>query len=101
MQRQIDELKARVEVLEKQSGLSEPPVVRRRITREQAKREIHDLYASGETVFMSEVAERLQLPDDLVAELCHELMQEGELRVNEAVLRAERGDSGESDNRGR
>jgi dCTP deaminase len=57
-------------------------VVLRSISREQAKREILDLYrtASG-PLFYSDVSERLQLDLELVIDLCTELENEGHIGV--------------------
>ncbi|HEV2381205.1 MAG TPA: dCTP deaminase [Terriglobia bacterium] len=53
-------------------------VVLRAITRQQAKAEILELFKnSNETLFYSDVAERLSLDLELVVELCNELENEG------------------------
>jgi dCTP deaminase len=53
-------------------------VVLRAITRQQAKAEILDLFKnSNETLFYSDIAERLRLDLELVVELCNELEKEG------------------------
>lgn len=52
----------------------------RDMTRDEAKREIQALFAeSGETLYYSDVAERLGLGLRLVVELCDELEEEGEI----------------------
>ena len=57
----------------------------RDIPKEQAKEEIRQLYSTGETIYMSEVADRLQLPDELVVEICLELQAEGVLTPNDDI----------------
>lgn len=57
----------------------------RDVSREQARMEIRQVFAIGGVHYMSELAEFLRLPDQLVVELCNELMAEGELEVNDDV----------------
>jgi hypothetical protein len=75
------------EVLKAAFQTTEPAMLRT-ISRAQAKNEIQTLFASaGETIlYMSEIADRLNLPDSLVVELCTELLQEGEIKVNDGTL---------------
>jgi hypothetical protein len=95
LKEQVGQLEKRVASLENRlrrladDENEEEVVTLREVPREQAKEEIQKLYARGETLFMSEVAERLSLPDALVVELCLELMKEGEIRVNEERSRSE------------
>jgi dCTP deaminase len=57
-------------------------VVLRTIPREQAKQEILDLFReSKETLFYSDVSERLSLDLQLVVELCNELESEGRIGI--------------------
>ena len=55
------------------------PEALRDITKEQATEEIRTLFSEGEIIYMSDVAERLNLPDELVVEICLELAADGEL----------------------
>jgi len=84
---EVKALKIRVEQLEAsaEEAQEEDVVVIRTVERDQAKDEIRTLFQSGEILFMSEVAERLNLPDELVVELCMELREEGEIQVNDQV----------------
>jgi len=92
MQTEVQQLRARVGVLEGEvealvASISVEDVIELRtsVSKEEAKKEIRELYASGETIYISEVAERLRLPDKLVVELCVELQNEGEIQVNESA----------------
>ena len=54
----------------------------RDIPRKQAKEEIRRLFATGETLYYSDIVQRLQLSIELVVELCKELEVEDEIQVN-------------------
>jgi dCTP deaminase len=56
-------------------------IVLRAITKDEARREILDLFRSkgSETLFYSDISEQLQLDLEMVVELCHELEQEGKI----------------------
>ena len=54
----------------------------REIPRKQAKDEIRRLFATGETLYYSDIVQRLQLGIELVVELCKELEVEDEIQVN-------------------
>jgi len=62
-------------------------VVRRSIARAQARKEILGLFAKGKTLYMSEVADRLNIPDEVVVGVCHQLTEAGRLRVDDDALR--------------
>ena len=64
------------------SGLEEDVTELRAIDREQAKQEMKDLFATGDTLFYSDVARRLQLELPLVVEICQELEEAGEIEVD-------------------
>jgi O6-methylguanine-DNA--protein-cysteine methyltransferase len=84
----IELLRARVEALErelaqlKDSFPDEEIIVLRSIPREEAKQEILAQFQSGETLYYSEIARRLQLELPVVVELCQELQDEGEIEVD-------------------
>ena len=94
LQGSVDRLQARVTALEAELGVANGPepieqhTPRRNTSREQAKHQIREFYAVGETYYMSEVADHLELPDRLVVELCTELRREGELKVDDSALRS-------------
>lgn len=82
----IQQLQQRVAVLEEEVqtlkvSLHGEIVVLRTISREQAKQEIQDLFRSGETLFYSDIARRLEIDLPLVVEICQELNGEGEIEV--------------------
>jgi Mn-dependent DtxR family transcriptional regulator len=69
------------------SQLKAPPsdeqvIALRNITREQARQEILKLFQSGETLFFSDIAERLRIDLPLLVEICQELYEEGEIEVD-------------------
>lgn len=62
---------------EDKNDSSEEVIVLRDISREQAKVEIKELFASGQTFYFSDIVEKLKLDLSLVVELCLELEKEG------------------------
>jgi DNA invertase Pin-like site-specific DNA recombinase len=56
-------------------------VVLREISRQQAKKEIKDLFAKGKTVYYSDIADELRLDLQTVVEVCNELQNQGEIEV--------------------
>jgi Mn-dependent DtxR family transcriptional regulator len=64
------------------NGAVEDVVVLRQVDRGQAKREIRELFQRGETLYYSEIADRLRLDIEVVVEVCRELMDEGEIEVH-------------------
>ncbi len=90
MRTEIDELRTRVTTLEhlvdgKDGEQAEPPPPRD-IPREQAMEEIRSLFSGGRVWYMSDIAERLNLPDELVIDICNELRAKRELRVSADAL---------------
>jgi cell division protein FtsB len=87
LQAEIEPLRARVAALEqkvsqlKVSPSDEQVIVLRSITRDQAKQEILELFQSGETLFFSDIVQRLRIDLPLVVEICQELREEGEIEV--------------------
>ena len=87
LQTQINRLRTKLRLLRKdvefvRATLAEDVIVLRSISREEAKQEISELFLSGDTLFYSDIAARLQLDLPLVVEICHELQQEGEIEVD-------------------
>lgn len=86
----IQELQDRVSALEEQVGLllnlsdvADVEVVElREVGREQAKSEIFELFAAGETLYYSDICERLSLELDIVVEICGELESEGAIELD-------------------
>ena len=58
----------------------------REIGREQAKSEIVDLFSTGETLYYSDIADRLSLDYDMVVEICRELESEGAIGVDDDAV---------------
>jgi adenylosuccinate lyase len=84
---EVEQLRGRVAVLEEEvkalRGLMpEEVIVLRTVSREQAKQEIQELFQTGETLYYSDIARRMQLDLPMVVELCQELEQEGEIEVD-------------------
>lgn len=85
-QAELVQLRARVAALEEEvealkiSIPEQEVIVLRPISRKQAKKEILELLRGGGSLDQEEVAERLSLQLSLVAELCNELIQEGEIK---------------------
>lgn len=88
MQVEIEQLRARVATLEEKvqalefSIVDKEVIVLRTLTKEEAKREIQELFQSGETLFYSDIARRLRIDLPLVVDLCQELEEEGEIEVD-------------------
>jgi len=84
---EVERLRGRVAVLEDEvkalRGLMpEEIIVLRTVSREQAKREIQELFRSSETLYYSDIARRLAIDLPLVVEICQELEGEGEVEVD-------------------
>ena len=84
----FQQLKDRVSALEEEvaelraSLANEDVIELREISRGKAKQEILELFQNGETLFYSDLAERLRIDLPLVVEICQELEKEGEIEVN-------------------
>lgn len=55
-------------------------IVLREIPRDQAKKEIAELFQKSKSLYYSDIAERLRLDLELVVELCSELGREGKVK---------------------
>jgi len=60
-------------------------IVLREISKKEAKEEIKQLFSSGRTLYYSDIAEELRLDLELVVDICHELQESGELRIDESA----------------
>ncbi len=74
-------LEERVTRLEEHS--EEKVIVLREVTAEEAKAEIVELFATGETLYYSDISERLRIDFDMVVDICRELQQEGSIGVDD------------------
>jgi regulator of replication initiation timing len=64
----------------------ESVVILREISKEEAKKEILELFSQGHTLYYSDVAEQLGLDLQLVVEICNELQSKGEIEVVDDTL---------------
>ena len=55
------------------------------VDKDQAKAEILELFRSGETLYYSDIARRLRLDLPLVVEISQELMEAGEIEVDDVT----------------
>ena len=88
---EIRELKARVAALEEQvarleENSVENVIVLREITKEEAKAEIINLFAAGDTLYYSDISERLRIDLEMVVEICRELKAEGAIRIDDDAV---------------
>jgi len=87
LRREIEQIKQKLSELEERIP-EEKVIVLREISKEEAKEEIRQLFSSGRTLYYSDIAEELKLDLELVVDICHELQESGELRIDESALRA-------------
>lgn len=85
LRRHLSTLEERVAKLE-ESALSERVVLLRDVSREEAKQQIRELFATERTLYYSDIAEELGLRLPLVVEICKELRDAGEIGVDAGVL---------------
>jgi hypothetical protein len=85
VRKEIQNSRARIEALEKEikvlrdSMPVEEVIVLRTVSKDEAKREVLELFQAGGTFFYSDIAERLRLDLPMVVEICQELEEEGEI----------------------
>ena len=85
MESRVASLEERVARLEEQSA-EEKVIELREVTKDEARAEIVDLFATGETLYYSDISERLRIDFDMVVDICHELQQEGAIGVNDHAV---------------
>jgi len=61
-------------------------IVLREISREQARQEVRQLFTSGQTLYYSDIAEELGLDLELVVDICRELEESREVKVDRSAL---------------
>jgi len=81
LQRELEQVKQRLAELE----AKEKVIVLKEITKEEAKEEIRKLFASGRTLYYSDIVKELKLDLETVVELCNELQESGELEIDARV----------------
>ena len=84
----IKELEAQVAALQEQLALYEASspervILLRTISEEEAKAEIIGLFATGETLYYSDISERLRIDLPVVVEICRELEAAGAIGVDD------------------
>jgi len=85
LQEELKQTKQRL--LELESRISEEEViVIRDITREEAKKEIRQLFLTGRTLCYSDIAEELKLDLKLVVDICREFQENKEIGIDEDAL---------------
>ncbi|MBI4295727.1 MAG: hypothetical protein HY667_01275 [Chloroflexi bacterium] len=60
-------------------------IVLREISREAAKKEIKKLFATGKTLYYSDIAQELRLDLELVVDICNELQKEGDIAIDAGI----------------
>ena len=81
----LHELEQRMVMLE-EIVHEEEIVILRDIPREEAEEEIRALFYAGETLYYSDISERLGLDLELVVEICRRFQEEGEIEVSGDLL---------------
>lgn len=84
LESRVAALEERVTRLEEHS--EQNVIVLREITAEDARTEIVDLFATGETLYYSDISERLRIDFDMVVDICRELQQEGAIGVDDHAV---------------
>ncbi|MCY3861543.1 MAG: hypothetical protein OXG67_06205 [bacterium] len=84
MESRIAALEERVTRLEEHS--EEKVIELREITMDEARAEIVDLFAAGETLYYSDIADRLRLDLEMVVEICHKLQEEDVIYVADHAI---------------
>ena len=66
--------------------IKEKVVILKDMTKEEATREIKRVFATGRTLYYSDIAEELGLSLKTVVEICRELQSDGEIGIDNEVL---------------
>lgn len=82
LQEELEQIKQRLSELESR----EKVIVLRELSREEAKKEIRQLFKSGRTLYYSDIAEELKLDLKLVVDICRELQENNEIGIDEDAL---------------
>lgn len=65
----------------------EKVIVLREITKEEAKKDIEQLFKSGRTLYYSDIVKELKLDLETVVDICNELQGSGQIEVDASILR--------------
>ena len=79
MESRVAALEERVARLEEHS--EERVIELREVTKDEARAEIIDLFANSETLYYSDIADRLRLDLEMVVEICNKLQEEDVIYV--------------------
>ena len=60
-------------------------IILREVSKEEAKKEIRNLFSTGQTLYYSDIAEELRLDLEMVVEICNELQESGEISIDARV----------------
>jgi len=85
LRQEIEQIKQKVSELEERIP-EERVIVLKEISKEEAKEEIRQLFSSGRTLYYSDIAEELRLDLKLVVDICDELQEDGEIKIDESAL---------------
>ena len=84
LQEELKQAKQKIAELEGRIS-GEEVIVLRDITREEAKKEIQQLFQTGRTLYYSDIARELKLDLELVVDICRELQESGLVEVDAGV----------------
>lgn len=85
LQGELKQVKQRLVELENRDSSGKVTVLRD-ITREEAKKEIRQLFTSGRTLYYSDITEELKLDLKLVVDICREFQENKEIGIDEDAL---------------
>ena len=85
LQEELKQTKQRLMELESRVSGEEVMVIRE-ITKEEAKKEIRQLFLTGRTLYYSDIAEELKLDLKLVVDICREFQENKEIGIDEDAL---------------
>ncbi|MBI4288603.1 MAG: hypothetical protein HY671_09280 [Chloroflexi bacterium] len=85
LRKRLDVFERRLHQLEERLS-EEHTVVLREISREQARKEIEEMFLQGETLYYADIARKLRLDLEVVVEICRELMQKGQIEGSDHTV---------------
>lgn len=89
LRERVKALEERVKVIETALPI-ERAIILRAISKEEAEKEICNLFAKGGPLYYSDIAERLNLDLEMVVNVCNELQKRGEIKVHDNALQSGR-----------
>ena len=81
LREELEQIKQRL--LELEDG--EKVIVLKEITREEAKKEMQQLFESGRTLYYSDIVKELRLDLETVVDICNELQKNKEIGIDARV----------------